>query len=332
MASIWTGKSLTDKWVRKYGFRDEASKIRVIDWINDIARDMAIRGKFPSLKMKLKKSIAAGTKEIDLSPQIPAKPIIALAAGGSITDASVVSAKITFVIFDESGREINSIESEPSPASDSVTTANPDKSIDLSGIDTYDGLTLVKPNIIHRRIYLKVGDNPYYLAKTIENNTDTTATVDANPSSVVEPPEYSLVAYLSSENPIIENLGVYLNQAGLDLINQYDPNPSSSGTPYYYARIGKTNIQIYPAPNDEITLSYWIYKIPSRIVYDEVTPLQVDIALKELMEAGVTWKYYEDKDQDGQESKKNNYDMLLESKVGEFNRSNGQFGTVREVC
>lgn len=331
MSSTWNGKSLVDKWLRKYGFRDEASKIRTIDFINDIQKDIACDYQWPFHKIKIKKQIDSGDQEIDIAPQIPTAPTIALSNGGSITDEVVVSLKVTFVIFDESGREVKSIESEPSIASNVVTTANPDRQISVTDIDTYDGLTSIQPTVIHRRLYLKVGSSPYYLAKTLEDNSTVSTTITADPSTTYEPPEYSLVAFMGTENPLIENSGIYLNQVDMDKLNQYDPNLSSSGTPASYARTSKDKIFLYPKPSGPYTLTYYVFKIPSRIFYDTDRPIQLDPSLKEVLEAGVTWKFYEDKDSDGQESKEENYRARILEAQGR-NKTNGQFPTVRRVC
>lgn len=332
MASTWNGQALQTYFLRKYGFRDTASGLRVLGWINDIQREIAASHDWPFLKMKLKKQVTSGQQEINIAPDVPSAPVIALASGGSITDASVIKVKCTFLIFDESGREINSVESEPSDASNSVTTANPSKTIDVSSIPLYTGTSTIKPTQIYRRIYMKVGSNPYYLAATITNNTDTTVSITTDPTVTYEPPEYSMVYNLTAEDPIIEGSGVSLAENSLDQILKYDPNLTSSGTPQYYARVGNNKVLLYPKPSSSYTISFWVKKVPSRIFNDEDRPIQIDHSLKEVLEAGVTWKIYEDKDQDGQESKKNNYVLLRDSSKGIFNKTGGQVLTVKRVC
>lgn len=328
----WNGEYLTDKFLRKYGFRDSNSRARVLDWINIIQKDIASYHAWPFLKIKLKKKLSAGSQEIDLSPMIPGKPTVALISGGNLTDATTIRVKVTFLIFDESGRELGSVESEPSEASEAVTTANPNKSIRVSGLSLFDGVTTVKPTTIHRRIYLKVGSNPYYLAATVENNVDTQVDISSDPSTVYEPPSSSMVAFLSVEDPIIESSGIALYLNTHDDILKYDPNLSNGGTPQYYARLDNKKILVYPKVSEEITLSYWVIKVPSEIFYDEDRPIQLDQSFHELLEAGVTWKMYEDKDQDGQESKKANYYQLRDQYKETYTKRNGHGLTVRRVC
>lgn len=328
----WNGEYLVDKFLRKYGFRDTNSRARVLDWLNVIQRDIGSYHAWPTLKIKLKKRLAVGAQEIDVSPMIPSKPTIALQNGGSLTDASTIKAKVTFLIFDDSGREVDSIESEPSPASDAVTTANPNRTVRVSGLSLFEGETSVKPTVIHRRIYLKVGDAPYYLAATVENNVDTQVDISSDPSTTYEPPSSSMVAFLSVEDPIIENSGIALYLNSHDDILKYDPNLSTGGTPQYYARLGNKKILVYPKVSEQITISYWVVKMPSEIFYDEDRPIQLDQSFQELLEAGITWKMYEDKDQDGQESKKANYYQLRDQYKETYTKNNGHGLVVRRVC
>jgi len=332
MASTWTGSALQTRLSQKYGMTDSNSLARVLEWINDIQFDIQAGHSWPNLKFKMKKQVVSGNQEIDISPQIPSAPTIALLAGGSITADNTVYVKVTFVLFDETGREVNSLESEPSEASNGVMVTGPDRSLTITNIDTYDGSTSVKPATIHRRIYLKVGSAAYFLAKTLADNTTTTTSVTTVPSSVVEPPEYSLVSLMSSEDPIIEGSGVSLAQEKLDDLLKYDPNFSSSGLPAYYARVSPTKIMLYPKPSATYTISYWVYRIPSRIFADADRPIQLHPGLKEALDAGVTWKGYEYKDQDGQESKKANYELKKAEAKGIVGRTGGQAKTVKAVC
>jgi hypothetical protein len=135
-----------------------------------------------------------------------------------------------------------------------------------------------------------------------------------------------------SGDPIIEGSGNFLNENSLDDILKYDPGLTSTGTPYYYARVTDNKIMLYPRPSSSYTLSYWVYRIPSRIFADTERPIQLHPSLKEALDAGVVWKGYEDKDQDGQESKKVNYQRLRDESKGIFGRSGGQSLTVKRVC
>lgn len=327
----WNGLSLQTKYVRKYGFRDDTAKARILVWINDIQKDIASSHKWPFLRFKMKKQVVLSDQEISIAPQIPSKPIVALAADGALLDATIYRVKVTFVLFDESGRELDSLESEPSDPSIAVTTTTGNQALSITGIDLYDGVSTVKPITIHRRIYLKEAAGPYYLATTIEDNTTTIASIAAVTSSIIEPPEYALVSCMSGD-PIIEGSGNFLSENSLDEILKYDPGLTSTGTPYYYARVTDDKIMLYPRPSSTYTLSYWVYRIPSRIFADTDRPIQLQAALEEVLEAGVTWKGYEDKDQDGQESKRDNYRRIRDESKGILGRTGGKALTVKRVC
>lgn len=331
MSSTWNGSVLQTRASQKYGLTDSTSLIRVLEWLNEIQEDITASHSWPFLKFKMKKQIVSGDQEIDISPQIPTAPVIALLAGGSITAADVY-VKVTFVLFDESGKESNSLESEASLASNTVTTTGADLSLTITNIDTYDGDSSVKPVSIHRRIYLKVGSAAYFLSKTITDNTTTTTTITVTPSSTIEPPEYSLVSLMSSEDPVIEGSGISLVENKLDDLLKYDPAFTSTGLPQYYARLSSRKIMLYPRPSSTYTISYWVYRIPARIFADTDRAIQLDPALKQALDAGVVWKGYEYKDQDGQESKKVNYELRKQDAKGIIGRTGGQSSTVRVVC
>lgn len=196
----------------------------------------------------------------------------------------------------------------------------------LSGID-YE----IHPTLIHRRVYLKQGSNPYYLAKTIEDNISTTTTITTDPDNTIEPPEYSMVEELSDEDIYIESNDSWLVQKSLAELVAMDPSLSSTGTPYFYARISKQKIIVYPKPDTTYHLSYFIKKKPSRIFNDSLRPLQIPSELKKILDAGVTWKGYEYRDRDGQESKLSNYEQLKDSAWTKKGIMSGEFGAVKEV-
>lgn len=331
MSSTWNGLALQNELVRKYGFRDDAAKLRILKWMNDIQKNISSSHDWSFLRFKMKKQVVLGDQEISIAPQIPSRPTVIASAGGALTTDTAYSVKVTFVLFDESGREVESLESEPCDGTTAVAVTGSSLSLSLTNIDTYDGNSSVKPTTIYRRIYLKKGTAAYFLAQTIEDNTTTIATISADTTSVIEPPEYSLVAYMSGD-PIIEGSGNWLTESSLDEITKYDPGLLSTGTPYYYARTTDDKILLYPKPSVTYTLSYWVYRIPSRIFADADRPIQLHPSLEDALIAGVIWKSYEDKDQDGQESKKNNYERMRDESKRIFARAGGQAMTVKRVC
>ncbi len=190
----------------------------------------------------------------------------------------------------------------------------------------------MKPVTIHRRIYLKLGTNPYYLAKTIEDNTTVTTTITTTPTVTIEPPEFSMVNNLGNDPILVEASGHWLSETELEAILATDPNLGSTGVPSCYARISPTKIMLYPRPSSSLTLSYWVQKKPQRIFADENRVIQMDPSFKIAHDAGVTWKGYEYKDKDGQEAKLSNYEALKEKHRANKAQNRGQAKTVRRVC
>lgn len=332
MSSVWNGETLRDNYCRENGFTDDTSKARTLRYLNEIQKDIASGFDWPNLKFKLKKEIASGGQEVDVSPQVPSAPTLALLAGGTLTAASACLVKVTFVLFDEASEDYQSIESYPSAASNSVTpTDGVDQSLTITGIDTYDGSTSVKPTTIHRRIYLKQGTGDYVLAKTIEDNTTTTTTITANPSSTVEPPEFSMVDHLADEDPIIEASGRFLTQEKLDEILKWDPNLTATGTPEYYARISPTKIFLYPRPSAALTLSYWVYRRPSRIFADATRVIQLDPSLEILLNTGVNWKWDQYKKDSDWFDQYKLYEEMKQISRGEKVQTGGQYMRVKVV-
>jgi hypothetical protein len=328
--TTWNGSALVTRFSQKFGLQDTNSLARVLEWINEIQEDIANAAEWPFLKFKLKKYIAAGEQEISLAPEIPAAPVLSLVTNdGSLSDGTI-QVKVTFVIFGEDSREFSSIESEPSAASNTVTITSPNSKVSVT-LPTMSGSSSVKPTNIWRRVYVSRSGGAYYLHTEVQDNSATTVSLSADVSSVIEPPEYAMLIGLAGEDPFNEGNEQVLCPANLQEILEYDPGLSSTGTPNYYARVGKKKIMIYPKPSAAFTLSYWVYRIPQRIFSNTTRAIQLEPVLKTLLDAGVTWKGYEYKDSDGVESKLSNYETLKSSFSSSLGKTKGPDRSVRIV-
>lgn len=331
MSTVWNGSTLRDNYCQENGFTDTTSKARTLRYMNEIQKDIASGFDWPNLKFKLKKLIASDSQGIDISPQIPSAPSVAASAGGALTADSACLIKVTFVLFDEAGEEYSSIESQPSVASSSVTPTGANLTLTLTAIDTYDGSTTVKPTTIHRRIYLKQGTSDYLLSKTLEDNTTTTTTIAANPSSTIEPPEFSMVDHLADEDPIIQASGIFLVQENLDEILKWDPNLSATGTPRYYARVSPTKIFLYPRPSAELTISYWVFRRPSRIFADSDRAIQLDPSLETVLQVGTDFRWFKYKQESDWPEMRELYNQMKSEARNEKVQTGGQSLRIKVV-
>ena len=325
----YNGKLLGDKFLRKYGFRDSASRARVFEWINDIVRDICVSYAWSFLRVRVKKQIPANTQELDIAPSVPGAPVVIEEGVGQFQINDKIRIKVTFLLLDDTKEIINSIESKGSVASNTLMVVEANKAIKISNIATYVG-EAIRPNIIYRRIYVSVGDTDFVLHKTIEDNTTLETIIVKQSLSVETPPDTGMAQKLVSD-PFLHNMRRPLIEATLEQLTAYDADLERVGTPQYYVKLSPSKILLYPTTSEVTTLSYFVQKVPKLVIDDSETPLQIPETLKEVIEAGVTSKYYEDKDQNGQESKLANYEAKKMDAAGKHASDGAKFGTVRDV-
>lgn len=326
----WSGLYLVNRLTEKLGDTSTNYRKRVLEWINDIQDDLMGDGEhWGFLKIKLKKVIAANSREVVLSPQIPDAPTVAAVNGGTL-GAGSYKVKVSFLIFDQSSIYKNSIESEPSEASAAAVIANPNQTLALTDIDTFDGDNTVLPNTIWRRIYISKDDGDYFWVQDIEDNTTLTLNISAPyTASLIEPVMESPVLKLSKEGPWVYGQGWKPKETDLDHILSFNQS-NSSGNPHSYARLHGDRIFFYPTVSAQSLIEYYAIKRPRRI-FDNYDEIQIPQELRNVIEAGVTWKHYEYFDRDGQETKKANYEEEIQKAISKFSKPGGRSLRIRDT-
>lgn len=332
MSSDWNGKRLQEIYTEDAGFSDSDSLSRTLRYLNEIQSDICSSSSWANLKFRMKKFITSGSQKIDVSPQIPSAPIISLGSGGSLSEGVDCSVKVTFILFDETEQEINSIESQASDSSNVIKPTGENLKILVNNIPSYEGDYEKQPVMIHRRIYLKQGSSPFRLVATIKENDSNQVWIDTNPTSSIEPPEESMIENLASEDVAFHAGSVVLYEEKLDEIQKYDPAMTARGIPRYYARISDTQILLYPIPISDMTLSYWVKRRPSRIFAEENRPIQMSRSLENVLDVGVNYKWMKHKQDSDWTTMYNLYkDLRSEAKAEKVKRG-GQSLRVKVVC
>mgnify|MGYP000468777333 CR=1 FL=1 len=340
MSRNWNGKALIDFLGARLW--DDSATFRgyIIQWVNEIQNDLAGERPLDTFAFKMKKLLPTNQEIISLSPQIPAAPTSAIAAGGTLVDGSSYKAYSTFVIWDGDQRKY--IESELSSASAVSTADASNGTLSLSSIDTYSGSTSLSPSTIWRRIYVAIkasGETAYgepFFYADIEDNTTTTLSVTAEPTSTITPPSYSEVSQISSDHLVFNSGNTYLAKIDSNLTKRYDPTQTTSTNPTSFDFIGADSINLFPmldasATTDQRTLSYFVHRRPHEVFYDVDREIDLPIEFRKALIEGVTWKAYEFRDRSGKESVANNYEVYKRQVLARYSRQRGAPSFIRDV-
>lgn len=246
----------------------------------------------------------------------------------------------TFVVYDEDLE--NYIESELGTASSAIAADLTDQDISVSSIDTFDGDTTVNPANVYRRVYmakLASGETsyaePFYIGE-IQDNTTTTYTISSDATSTITPPSASEIDQISSDHPFFPNGNRWLQKLGSNQLRRFDPDSSTSTSPFAFDYIGPDKIRLYPmlsstATTAERTLVYHVYRRPHEVFYDVDRDIDLPIVAKKALIEGIVWKAYEYRDRDRAQEKLNNYEEFKAQFKNKINRNRIKPGVVRDV-
>lgn len=340
MTRRWNSKAFIDQMGQRLWDDTTAFQDKIIRWANETMDDIASRQPLEHFKIQVKKLMPVSKGNLSLHLEKAGAPSVAASgSGNSLTDGSSYKVSVTFLIWDDESR--NYIESEQGTESAAVAIASGEQ-IDISSIPTYSGDTSSEPATIWRRIYiseLASGATAYaepFYSQDIKDNTTTTATITADPTSTITPPSDSEVDQLSNDVLYFAAYNKYLVKQNQNQVKRFDPNSSNSGSPDAYDNNGPFNIFIYPqlsssATTAQRTLVYSVYRRPHEIFYDVTRDIDLPIVFRRALIAGIDARAYEYRDRNGKESKWLNYEQEVMKVLKKFRRPIGRVNSVRDV-
>jgi hypothetical protein len=338
--ATWNCKAIIDRIASDLWDTSASYRSHIIFWCNEIQEEIMSELPYSFRRMKVKKLLPVSQEIINLDLDTPAAPTAAIASGGSLTNGNSYKTYVSFVIYDEDGK--NYIESEVSAASAVSTADASNKTIDLTVIPTYPGDAATKPATIYRRIYMSMlasGGTEYgpkYFVQDITDNTTTTLSITANTTSVVEPVSATEIDQLASDPMIFGPNSKHLVRESKSQLQRYSPGNISSTDPDSFDYYGLNSIFLYQkldsgASDLQRTLQYYVLRRPHEFFYDETRAIDLPIQAKSVLIAGVIARGYAYGNRDGEVSKYNMYQELKKQFINKITRQRGKPNTVRDV-
>jgi hypothetical protein len=301
MSRAWNGESLVDELSALLGDTSAAFKSRVLAWLNDVVFDISTRHDWNHQLVKGKKILAPEEEIHPLEIEAPGACEIELDddADGALASGSDYSVLVTF-------EQDNGVESVAGEVSDTVTATDSQKALYLTDIPTS-----LESLVTKRNIYLKKDDGPYYYSQTISDNFTTTLTITDDTDSTIEAPDYEGIRRLNGSPFFEEGQSNYLEYLDLDDLRRRAQGQWEAGDPEFFSPVESNSIAVYPVPSSEKEVSFYYYRMPKKLYYDESSQPDLPIYLKQALKAGVISMGYEYRDREGQEIKKANYENAV---------------------
>jgi len=320
MSRDWNGLDLQTEFSELLGDTTTSFKAKVMGWINEILIDIGSRHQWADLRFKGQKVLTAAAEEQDLNLLQPTAPTVAQSSGGTLTDTSVYKVSVTFL------EGISGTESKGGVESAAITISGGSQQIDVTAIP----LSL-DPLVTARRIYLRKDSGEIFLQQTIADNTTTTATILANTTLLTESPDYSAIR-LIDYSPFFETgPSRRLEHRPLSQMRRLFQGTFSSGSPSVWGDLSQGRIVLYQTPSSALTLSFYYYRLPARIVAESTSIPDLQPNLKPALRAGVLWKGFEYRDRAGQDVKASNYLNILSDSISTFGNSYEAADSVLDV-
>jgi hypothetical protein len=297
--SSWNGSSLVTELSALLGDTSTAFQARVLGWANDVIFDIGTRYDWSYFKTKGKKKLTASQEVQPLEITAPSAPSVAIAAGGSLTVDTSYYVLITFA-------QDNGVESLAGTASAVVTTSTGNLTINVTSIPVS-----TESLVTSRKVYLKKGSANYYLYSTIADNSSTSTSITADTSSTIEPPDYESIRKISGGLFFESSPQSYLRARDIDQLRLFAQGQFETNNPEFFAPIGASSVIMYPLPTSGLEVSFYYYRNPKRLYNVSTSQPDLPVSLKQVLKAGVIAMGYEYRDRDGQETKRQNYELLL---------------------
>jgi hypothetical protein len=303
----WNGKDFIDDLSTKLGDTSNSFKSKVLEWTNEGLKDITSRHNWAFSRVLGKKVLTASQATQDISLGQPTVVSVAAASGGSLTADSAYKVLVTYY------EGVAEVESIGGVASASVTPTGANLTIDVTSIPVSGD-----PLVTARKVYLSLAGGNYYLYSTISDNTSTTLSITADVTvagvrDVLRAPRSHAIRSLDG-NPFLSGTRT-LRYIPLTQIIDSTWATNTSGTPDYWSDEQEEKLYLYPKPSSALTLSYYYYKIPTEVTYSLVSFFDVPEWLRPDLDRFVTWKGYEYRDRNGQESKINNFEQMLDKTI-----------------
>lgn len=319
MSRAWNGKALVDELSALLGDTSTTFKTRLLGWANDVIFDISTRHDWGHHLVKGKRLIAMGEEVHSLEIPAPLAPRITLKEGGNLTSGTDYSALITFI-------QSNGVESLAGKASAVVTTLVTQVSFLLEDIPTSPD-----PLVSKRRVYVKKGDEPFFLHSEIDDNFTGSLTITTNATSEVEPPDYESIRRLKGSPFFETSPSIYLTYKDIDQMRLIAQGQWSQGNPEFFSPLEANSVSLYPIPAQDMELSFNYYRNPHKLYYSIDSQPDLPIALKPALKAGIISYGYEYRDRDGQEIKKANYENAIVDAINRGGRVANIEYTIRDV-
>lgn len=338
MSREWNCKAILDEMGYRVWDTSTSYNAKLINMANTIKDDLATVIPQDWYKFQLKKLLPTTQEIINLSPELPSAPTVAIATGGSLVDGTSYKVYVTFVIYDADGRRY--MESEPSLASSAVTGTASDKTINVTALDTYGGDTSITPTTIYRNIYVSKTTSgtygePFYYGQ-ITNNTATTTTITSEPTSTITPPSDTEVDQITSDHLFFSGSNRVLERMNTNVIRRGLPNGATTTNPNYFDFTGTDSILLNPqlsssATTAQRTLSYYVFRRPHEFFYDITRTVDLPIIARMALMQGVVWLSHEHRDRDGKNTELDKYNRFKNELVMKLRRQRGGPARVRDV-